>query len=180
MNTITQGPVQAPAPRRPSPRPTTAGDTALRTQHQIQPAAGVDNGVAGARAHARVHIENTLTQGDTTPAVAPPPGPLHAAPGPALRSRLAAYWRPPTVWSDPPASLDEICRYARYGEWTKTDGVWRFLGITWSWMALAVSAPLYYAAWFVQRPGRFFTGLVVYALAAHTPIFAWLPWPGWL
>ncbi|MFI7510688.1 hypothetical protein ACIBSS_28115 [Micromonospora aurantiaca] len=83
--------------------------------------------------------------------------------------------------ADPPATLLELIAYARTGEWTSAGiGPVRALGIGYSWLAVAVTTVLYYAAWIVQRPGRLATVTVLYGLLAHTPPGAWLPWPGWL
>ncbi|PWU52754.1 hypothetical protein DLJ47_18105 [Micromonospora sp. S4605] len=83
--------------------------------------------------------------------------------------------------ADPPATLLELIAYARTGEWTSAGiGPVRALGIGYSWLAVAASTVLYYAAWIVQRPGRLATVTVLYGLLAHTPPGALLPWPGWL
>jgi hypothetical protein len=95
-------------------------------------------------------------------------------------SRLGTYWTPPQVWTEPPASLAEILRYAREGEWIAVDSFARYLGILWSWLAVVLSTLAYYAAWIVQRPGRFFTFALLYGLLAHTSVGGWLPWPSWL
>src|SRR5262249_19045293 len=101
--------------------------------------------------------------------------PLHT-PADRIGLRLRGYWTPPTGWADAPASLRAVARYARYGAWTKQQGPLRVLGIAYSWLALAATTGLYYAAWIVQRPGRLTTCAIVYALVAHTPLGAWLPW----
>lgn len=163
---------ETPARSRPSPAPVTEGETALPTSHSAGDAPEATNSAARARARARVASETALTQGhDEADA---------AGVWEALIGRLQEYWRPPVVWSQPPASLHELTVYAAHGEWTSQDGPLRALGIGYSWLAVAASTVLYYAAWIVQRPGRLATVTVLYGLLAHTPPGAWLPWPGWL
>ena len=171
MSTTTSEQVTPPR-RRPAPAPVTERETALPTSHSAGHGSGATNSAARAGARARVAPETVLTQGDRpTDSVGPWDG---------LKARLAAYWRPPSVVAEPPATLLELIAYARDGEWTRQDGPLRALGIGYSWLAVAATTVLYYAAWIVQRPGRLATVSVLYALLAHTPPGAWLPWPGWL
>jgi hypothetical protein len=159
--------------RRPSPVPVTERETALPTPHSARVPAETANSAARAGARARVAPDSVLTQGDEP---ADSPGVWDG-----LKARLAAYWRPPSVVAEAPATLLELIAYARTGEWTSAGiGPVRALGIGYSWLAVAVTTVLYYAAWIVQRPGRLATVTVLYGLLAHTPPGAWLPWPGWL
>ncbi|WP_152748194.1 hypothetical protein [Micromonospora sp. RV43] len=163
----------SPARRRPSPVPVTERETALPTPHSAGVPAGTASSAARAGARARVAPETVLTQGHQP---TDSPGVWDG-----LKERLAAYWRPPSVVADPPATLLELIAYARTGEWTSAGiGPVRALGIGYSWLAVAATTVLYYAAWIVQRPGRLATVTVLYGLLAHTPPGAWLPWPGWL
>lgn len=174
MNTTTEPQTTdgVPGRHRSFPAVVTEGETALRTSHHTSYPAAATNSAARAHARARIATETAPTQGEQPTA--------SEQPDRALGRRLRAYWTPPQVWAEPPASLAELARYARFGEWTKQDGPVRFLGIAYSWLAVAASTGLYYAAWILQRPGRLVTFLTVYGLLAHTPIGAWLPWPGWL
>lgn len=141
--------------------PVTVRDTALRTPHSAPRGPESSNSAARAGVRARVAPQTAVTQGD-------------------VWSRIGTYWTPPQVWAERPESLTQILRYAREGEWTAVDSFARYLGILWSWVAVAVSTVAYYAAWIVQRPGRTFTFLLIYVPLAHTPVGAWLPWPSWL
>jgi hypothetical protein len=94
----------------------------------------------------------------------------------------AAEFRPPTVWTDSPASVAALLEYAKTADWAAPGGPWRAAGI---WWARLIGIPLtvlaYYAAWIVQRPGRFLTVLFLYALLAQTTPGRWLlPWPNFL
>lgn len=160
------------ARHRPAPAPVTERETALPTPHSAGHPTEATNSAARAGARARVAADPALTQGhDETDSVSVWDG---------LRERLAAYWRPPSPVADPPATLLELIAYARDGEWASQGGPLRALGIGYSWLAVAATTVLYYAAWIVQRPGRLATVTVLYGLLAHTPVGAWLPWPGWL
>lgn len=153
------------------PPPVTDGETALSTAHPAPEPQEATNSAARARARARVAAEPALTQGDSAAAF-----PVRSA---SFVERIERYWTPPEPTSRP-ATVPEVVRYARYGEWTQETGPLRVIGIGYSWLAVAITTGLYYAAWIVQRPGRLVTFLFLYALLAQTPIGAWLPWPGWL
>lgn len=85
-----------------------------------------------------------------------------ATPGrrPGLGARARAYWIGdlPSPWSEAPATLAELVRYARAGAWCADDSVFlRFLGQAYCYgIAIPVTFKHYMQAWAVQRPGRFF------------------------
>ncbi len=75
-------------------------------------------------------------------------------------ARLRAYWIGdlPSPWSEPPATLAELVRYARRGAWCSEDSVFlRFLGQAYCYcIAIPLTFKHYMQAWAAQRPGRFF------------------------
>jgi hypothetical protein len=82
---------------------------------------------------------------------------------------LTRYWKPPGLWTEPAASLDELSAYAHRGEWTSRHGFARACGIGW-WrlVGLPVTAVCRRIEWIAQRPGRFITVFVLVKLLAHT------------
>lgn len=121
------------------------------------------------------------------PRPAPTPGPGQPTPAPTgrqrpgLGARARAYWIGdlPSPWSEAPATLAELVRYARAGAWCAEDSVFlRFLGQAYCYcVAIPVTFKHYMQAWAVQRPGRFFamTALVtVLKLSVGLAFFATL------
>lgn len=76
----------------------------------------------------------------------------------ALRQRLAAVavGDDTSVWSDKPATVVELIRYARAGAWCADDAhVLRLLGRFYSLtVAIPVTVLLDLTEWLIQRPGR--------------------------
>jgi hypothetical protein len=94
--------------------------------------------------------------------------------------RATAYWRWPRLLATPPPSVAELAAYAEHGPWTsKEDCITRTAGIWWHrFVAVPVAAVARYVEWFAHRPGRAFTGAVLYTLLAHTSYLGWLlPFP---
>lgn len=91
--------------------------------------------------------------------------------------RIEALFRPPAVWTKPPASLSAVWRYADEGAWTTKKGFWRNANKVWCRLvAIPISSVAYYLAWFVQRPTRLFFGLVAYFVLTRVGLLSWLPW----
>lgn len=85
--------------------------------------------------------------------------------------------RPPAVWTQPPASLQALVRYADDAPWADKTGSIRAAGRVWCRViAVPVSVVAYYTAWLAQRPSRFLVLLVLYVVIAHTSAGSWLPW----
>jgi hypothetical protein len=62
----------------------------------------------------------------------------------------------PSPWSEPPAELAALVRYAAAGEWCASEATgWRRAGQVYCWgVAIPASTVAYVLAWVVQRPGR--------------------------
>lgn len=87
-----------------------------------------------------------------------------------------AYWTPPAVFTDRPASLAELAEYARHAPWTaQQTGIVRKAGIGYQ---LGVAYPYTvisrYREWFAQRPLRFAALLTGVKLASMTGPGAWV------
>jgi hypothetical protein len=85
----------------------------------------------------------------------------------------AAYWTPPSLFTDQPASLQDLAAYARSAPWTAQQaGIFRAAGSSYyRWCAYPVTVVCRYTEWVWQRPGR------LAAHAALTKLFA-LTGPG--
>jgi hypothetical protein len=102
-----------------------------------------------------------------------------------------AYFTPPAVFTDRPASLAELADYARYAPWTvqpfvdrpytdedanqmvKTGAV-RAAGIWWyRWIGYPYTVVSRYREWILQRPGRAIPVLLLVKLAASTSYGSW-------
>lgn len=72
-----------------------------------------------------------------------------------------AYWTPPRLFTDQPASLADLAQYAKAAPWTaQQTGIFRTAGTGYyRWAAYPVTVMCRYTEWVWQRPGR---------LAAHT------------
>lgn len=81
--------------------------------------------------------------------------------GRAARAYAAsrAYWTPPSVFTQRPASLQDLAAYARTAPWThQRRGFIRGLGVAWyRLIAFPITVLLRYLEWFAQRPLRAFT-----------------------
>lgn len=93
---------------------------------------------------------------------APEPSTLHPQ-GITVRDRLVgvlaasrAYWVPPNLLTQPPASVAELAAYAHHAGWTsRHDGPIRALGVVWHRaVSLPITAVCRYVEWIAQRPGR--------------------------
>lgn len=80
-----------------------------------------------------------------------------------LRDRLVewlgasrAYWVPPNLLTQPPASVAELAAYAHHAGWTRrADGPVRGLGVAWHRaVSLPVTTVCRYVEWTAQRPLR--------------------------
>lgn len=93
-----------------------------------------------------------------------------------LLQRSRAYWVPPSLLTDPPASVTELTSYARYAGWTaRADGPMRRLGVTWLYtVGLPVTVVCRYSEWVAQRPGRAIPVFVVWKLFVTTGPGPWM------
>jgi len=118
----------------------------------------------------------TTTQGETAPATAPAPAHAGESGGSAATARMRAYARvrvgqatalrqrlaavavgdDTSVWSDKPATVVELIRYAKAGAWCADDAhVLRLLGRLYCLaVAIPVTVLLDAVEWLIQRPGR--------------------------
>jgi len=100
--------------------------------------------------------------GGWTPQVAPASTELVEAPSllpvPARVSRVwdVAIGETPSPWSQPPAELAALVRYAADADWCDPESRgWRLAGQVYVWLvAMPVSLAAYLVAWTFQRPGR--------------------------
>jgi hypothetical protein len=78
--------------------------------------------------------------------------------------RSRAYWVPPKLMTEPPASVADLSAYARRAGWTsRGDGPVRALGIAWFvFVALPWTTACRYVEWFAQRPGRCLAAFLVW------------------
>lgn len=150
---------------------TTESETAQRTPHQTAPSAEAAKAHPRASARASVEAAEPVTQRH----------PVVERLG-RIGAQALTEFTPPGIWTDPPATLAELSRYARYGAWTTATGFWRTAGVCWyALFAVPVSCAAYYLAWIVQRPARAVVVSLLYVVVAHTRIGqALLPWPTWL
>lgn len=118
----------------------------------------------------------TTTQRETAPATAPAPAHAVDSGGSAATARMRAYARvrldqltalrqrlaavavgdDTSVWSDKPATVVELIRYAKAGAWCADDAhILRLLGRLYCAMvAIPVTVLLDLTEWLIQRPGR--------------------------
>jgi hypothetical protein len=87
-----------------------------------------------------------------------------------------AYWTPPSIFTDAPATLEELAAYAKHAPWTAQDrglirafgiGYYRFVGYPYTVISR-------YREWFAQRPLRLATLLGGVKLAALTGPGQWV------
>ena len=102
-----------------------------------------------------------------------------------------AYWTPPAVFTDKPASLAELAEYARHAPWTdqayiaqpytdettkkqvktgpiRAAGIWYYRGLAYPYTVISR-----YREWFVQRPMRLVALVGAVKLAAATDPGIW-------
>ncbi|WP_433730941.1 hypothetical protein ACQP2Y_21400 [Actinoplanes sp. CA-051413] len=89
----------------------------------------------------------------------------------AVAGRTGAYWTPPALFTDQPASLAELADYARHAPWTAQNrSVIRKAGVVYHGGAYAYTVVSRYREWVVQRPGRLAVHLgAIKILALTTP-----------
>ncbi|ADD45875.1 hypothetical protein [Stackebrandtia nassauensis] len=161
----------------------TEGKSALRTPHSAE--TPTETFKAGQRADARAripeesapksaHTDNADDSNDLSFKEAV--GQWLAGVGARVKP-IAEGLRPPSVWTEAPASLAALVRYADTAPWADKAGPIRTMGKLWCRViSVPVSVIAYYIAWLTQRPSRFITAVIVYAVIAHTSIGSWLPW----
>ena len=106
--------------------------------------------------------------------------------------RVAAYWTPPQVFTDRPASLSELAEYAYHAPWTRQDyiakpytdehtkkmvktGAVRAAGIWWyRLVGYPATVGNRWTEWLWQRPGRAITTLTLVKLTASTTWGTWV------
>lgn len=96
-----------------------------------------------------------------------------------FRLRVAAarlYWTPPAVFTDRPASLEELAAYAKHAPWTHQQaGIIRASGVAYyRFLAYPYTAVSRYREWFAQRPLRLVALLGGLKLAALTGPGDWV------
>jgi hypothetical protein len=177
--------------RRPSPRPHPAGapsrpvdrpdlrvvpppddmfvDVAEQVRNPEMPNAGSPEGAPEERISAGQDAPTVETDVPTS--------------GSSLRVKVSnawtaagAYWTPPALFTDRPASLAELAQYAKTAPWTaQTTGPVRAAGV---WHYRLVGYPYTtvsrYREWAVQRPLRLAAHLGALKLAASTGPGIWL------
>ncbi|MEV0732407.1 hypothetical protein [Polymorphospora sp. NPDC050346] len=86
------------------------------------------------------------------------------------------YVTPPSVLTQPPASVAELAAYAKTGEWTaRRYGFVRGAGIWWyRLVGLPYTVWCRYGEWIAQRPGRAITVLLLIKLLASTTAGEWV------
>ena len=94
----------------------------------------------------------------------------------AVAGRTQAYWTPPAIFTDRPASVADLADYARHAPWTAQNaGLIRKAGnVYWSGLALPYTAISRYREWMVQRPGRLAAHLGVLKLFTLTTPGMWV------
>lgn len=81
---------------------------------------------------------------------------------PGLVARLVTELTPPEPWTQQPASLAAMWRYARRGGWTGPTGPARVAGVWWCRLVtIPVCVVTHYTAWLVARPSRALTAALV-------------------
>ncbi len=87
-----------------------------------------------------------------------------------------AYWTPPSVYTDPPASLRELAAYAKTGPWTHQDrgllraaGVWHYRLFGYPYTVVSR-----YREWVFQRPLRLAAHVGLLKLSASTAPGIWV------
>lgn len=79
---------------------------------------------------------------------------------------------PPEIWA---GGLKDDWEYARRGEWTTRDGVFRKAGQVYQiFVAVPSSAALLYARWIIRRPTRLAAALLLLWFLAQFPPVSWL------
>ncbi len=93
----------------------------------------------------------------------------------AFGASTAAYWTPPAVYTDRPASLAELAAYAKQAPWThQQTGIIRGLGVAYyRGVAYPYTVISRYREWFAQRPGRLLVLFGGVKLAAMTGPGIW-------
>lgn len=93
----------------------------------------------------------------------------------AAAARTGAYWTPPALFTDQPASLADLAQYARHAPWTAQNrGAIRKAGaVYWSGLALPYTTVSRYREWVIQRPGRLLVHLGAIKLLALTTPGIW-------
>ena len=86
------------------------------------------------------------------------------------------YFTPPSIFTDQPASLEDLATYAYEGGWTRREnGIVRGAGIWWyRLVGLPKTVANRYGEWIWQRPGRAIPVLLLTKLLASTSPGSWL------
>jgi hypothetical protein len=100
-----------------------------------------------------------------------------------LRERIRSGWAgvreyltPPSVLTEPPASVAELAAYVHWGTWTSsTGGPLRKLGIVWHRLiSLPITVVCRYVEWIAQRPGRALPVYLLWKLLISTGPGPWV------
>jgi hypothetical protein len=172
-------PEPATATRRPSPYPRAAESASrpaaahLRVVPEPEPAATLQPETATTENTPLDHVSAGHDHPDDAHD-SPVAEPTAASPG--LWARSKAYWTPPQIFTDRPASLAELADYAKYAPWThQNSGLIRGAGIGY-YRALTYpyTTVSRYREWVTQRPGRLLLHLAGVKLFALTGPGTWV------
>lgn len=106
----------------------------------------------------------------TTPVQDTPAAPAPTVPAPATeRIRREINWKdllqPPDLWSNDMPGLRKVWLYARYGDWTRIDGLMRIIAAFDALvLVLPVFAAFYTFLWLWERPTRRFIAAALITL----------------
>jgi hypothetical protein len=172
-------PETATAARRPSPRPRPdaaperPGPAHLTvvpdpdTLHSATPEPAISE---------NTHADHVSAGHDLTDGAQIGPEAVQGAESPGLWARTAAYWTPPAIFTDQPASLAELADYAKYAPWThQNSGLIRTAGVSYyRVLTYPYTAVSRYREWVMQRPGRLLAHLAGIKLFALTGPGIWV------
>jgi len=89
--------------------------------------------------------------------------------------KLHAYFTPPNVFTDSPATMGELRKYAHAGGWTSKTGTLRSLGVGYfRLVARPTTVICRYVEWIAQRPGRAVPVYLLWKLVIRTAPGPWV------
>jgi len=89
--------------------------------------------------------------------------------------RALAYFTPPSIFTEQPASMADLRRYAHAAAWTSKAGARRALGIGYfRLIARPTTIACRYVEWIGQRPGRAIPVYALWKLVIETPPGPWI------
>ncbi len=163
--------------RKPSPRPRTSTETPTeRPSLQLVPTVPDDPEVPTSEVSGNPEDAptETISAGHS---VTPPTTRMSGFRVSAARwyQASAAYWTPPKLFTDRPASLQQLADYATHAPWTAQQaGIWRTAGIGYyRLVAYPKTVSKRYGEWVWQRPGRLLLHVGVIKLVTLTGPGSW-------